>query len=336
MSHANISVFVPHIGCPHQCSFCNQRSISGQPTAPTPEDVARVCEENLLLRRGKLKDTQLAFFGGSFTAIERNYMISLLEAAQPYLGEDGFSGIRVSTRPDAIDDKILTLLKKYHVNAIELGVQSMNDEVLAANERGHTTEDVYKACEKIREYGIELGLQMMTGLYKSTEMLDWETAVKIANLHPATVRIYPTIVIEGTKLAAYYRDGSYRPYSLQESVSLCSRILEMFIQKGIHVIRLGLHAEQSLEDDYVAGPYHPAFRELCEGEIYLKKALEQIYEFPEETKLSLYVNPKSLSKMAGHKGCNLEQIRKRNPVKIRPDSSLPEFCVRAKEEKQTP
>ena len=145
MGHANISVFVPHIGCPHQCSFCNQCSISGQQTAPTPQTVRATCKEAMRLRAGKLRDTELAFFGGSFTAIEREYMVSLLEAAQPFLGADGFAGIRLSTRPDAVDGEILLLLQQYGVTAIELGVQSMNDRVLRANGRGHTAQDVVQA-----------------------------------------------------------------------------------------------------------------------------------------------------------------------------------------------
>ena len=146
MGHANVSVFVPHIGCPNQCSFCNQRSISGQQQAPTPEEVQEICRQAISLRKGQLDDTQLAFFGGSFTAIRRDYMLSLLQAVQPFLGEGGFAGIRISTRPDAINEEILDILQQYHVTAIELGVQSMNDRVLRLNKRGHTAEDVVKAA----------------------------------------------------------------------------------------------------------------------------------------------------------------------------------------------
>lgn len=332
MSHANISIFVPHIGCPHQCSFCNQKSISGKGKAPTPEDVKQVCEQNLILRKGHKKETQLAFFGGSFTAIERGYMCSLLEAAQEYLGEDGFSGIRISTRPDAIDDEILDLLVKYHVNAIELGVQSMDEGVLAANERGHSAQDVLIACQKIKEHGIELGLQMMTGLYQSTPELDTFTAQEIAKQKPRTVRIYPTVVIKGTRLASLYEQGLYVPPALEESVELCSKLLEFFTEQNITVIRLGLHAEQSLEEDYVAGPYHPAFKELCEGKIYLKKAMKQIKNFAPNTPLNIFVNDRALSKMAGQKRCNLKKIQERNPVKIKPNSTLADFCVAVEEQ----
>lgn len=199
-----------------------------QNQAPTPQQVREVCQKAAELRKGKLRDTQLAFFGGSFTAIERGYMLSLLEAAKPFVGEDGFAGIRVSTRPDAINEEILTILKEYHVNAIELGVQSMNDRVLLANKRGHTAQDVVRAAGLIQEFQIELGLQMMTGLYQSTWQDDIDTAKAIAALHPKTVRIYPTITLEGTDLAALYQQGLYQPMSLEDSVKLCSDLLEFF------------------------------------------------------------------------------------------------------------
>ena len=328
MGHANVSIFVPHVGCPIQCSFCNQRSISGQQEAPTPQQVQQICRQALSLRKGQLADTQLAFFGGSFTAIERSYMRSLLLAAAPFVGKEGFAGIRISTRPDAIDEEILDILREYHVTAIELGVQSMNDRVLKENRRGHTAEDVVKAAACIRQAGIELGVQMMTGLYQSTPQDDRETAEKLAGLHPTTVRIYPTITIEGTDLAGLYRRGLYRPMGLEESVELCAGLLLFFEKQDIRVIRLGLHDQPSLERDYVAGPYHPAFRELCEGRIYLKQALRQIAVFPPGQALYLFVNPKAVSKMAGQHRCNLGQLQQRNPIKIKPDDTLPLFDVR--------
>ena len=309
MGHANISVFVPHIGCPHQCSFCNQRSISGQQTAPTPQMVRATCEEAMRLRAGKLRDTELAFFGGSFTAIERGYMLSL--------GQGGFAGIRISTRPDAVDGEILRLLQQYGVTAIELGVQSMSDRVLRANSRGHTAQDVLQSAERIRQAGYELGLQMMTGLYESSVEDDWNTARQIAALSPKTVRIYPTITIRGTELENLYRQGLYRPMELERAVEECSGLLRFFTEREIQVIRLGLHAQESLMQDYVAGPYHPAFRELCEGRLYLQQALQQAERFSQGTPLWLWVAPNAVSKMAGQRRCNLEVLRRRNPVKIR-------------------
>lgn len=328
MGHANVSVFVPHIGCPNQCSFCNQRSISGQQHAPTPDEVAQVCQQAMQLRKGNLQDTQLAFFGGSFTAIERGYMLSLLRAAQPFIGGDGFAGIRISTRPDAVGEEILEILRQYHVTSIELGVQSMSDRVLGLNKRGHTAQDVVNAAGRIKQYGFELGLQMMTGLYGSSIDDDRFTARQIAALQPAVVRIYPTITIQGTELAQRYHAGEYQPQTLEESVSLCAELLGFFEQRNIRVIRLGLHASQTLEQDMIAGPYHPAFRELCEGELYLQKALEQIKLYPEKVPLDIYVNTKAASKMAGQHRCNLEILQKRNPVKIRTSADIQPLCVK--------
>ena len=280
MKHANIAVFVPHNGCPNQCSFCNQRTISGTAKQPSPDDVALACEKAM---QGGCEgaDVQLAFFGGSFTAIDRAYMISLLEAAQPYI-KSGFlnGGIRVSTRPDFIDDEVLSLLKKYGVRAIELGAQSMNDKVLSLNKRGHTASDVEKASRLIKSYGFELGLQMMTGLYGSDDEDSFMTAKKFISLYPDTVRIYPTVVLPGTMLAELYLSGEYKVPSLDESVVLCSHLLEMFDKAGINVIRLGLHAQQDVCEEYLAGGYHPALRELCEGEIYYRKMKKSLEDKP--------------------------------------------------------
>ncbi|MBR7061045.1 MAG: radical SAM protein [Eubacterium sp.] len=193
MKKGNISIFVPHLGCPKQCSFCNQKTITGKQNQPTPEDVEKALE-TALKRRGY--EYEIAFFGGSFTAIDRQYMISLLEAAFPYIENGSVKGIRISTRPDCIDTETLDILKKYGVSSIELGAQSMDDEVLQANLRGHTAKDVENASKLIKEYGFELGLQMMTGLYKDTDEKAIETAKKIIALKPETVRIYPTVVLK--------------------------------------------------------------------------------------------------------------------------------------------
>ena len=194
MKHSNISIFVPHAGCPHQCSFCNQKTISGAQYAPTADDVHRICRQALNEVRDK-KNCEIAFFGGSFTAINRGYMTSLLEAAKCYIGAEGFRGVRISTRPDFIDRDILELLRSYGVTSIELGAQSMKNHVLEANERGHTAEDVYNASALIREYGFELGLQMMVGLYRSSVYDERKTTERIMKIHPDTVRIYPVVVL---------------------------------------------------------------------------------------------------------------------------------------------
>ena len=199
---ANVSVFVPHNGCPHKCSFCDQRHITGCVSQPTSEDVKATLNIALNSLKEKSKDAEIAFFGGSFTAIDRAYMLELLDSTKEYI--DTFKGIRVSTRPDAIDDEILSILKSYKVTSIELGAQSMVDDVLLSNERGHNVEDVRKASKLIRSYGFSLGLQMMTSLYKSSEEDDIYTAQEFIKLKPDTVRIYPTVVLNNTTLADLY------------------------------------------------------------------------------------------------------------------------------------
>lgn len=246
---------------------------------------------------------EIAFFGGSFTAIDRNYMISLLEAAKPYT--DMFYGIRISTRPDCIDREILDILKSYKVTAIELGAQSMCDSVLKANERGHTAEDVIKSSRLIKNYGFYLGLQMMTGLYRSTYNQDIYTAEQFISLKPDTVRIYPTVIMKDTELAKLYHSGEFVPYSLDASIDLCSMLIIMFEKSGIKIIRLGLHYSESLIKNSVCDNYHPAFKELCENKIFYNLFIDKTRLIDKSKPFSVYINQKSLSKFYGQKKCNI-------------------------------
>ena len=274
--HSNISIFVPHIGCPNMCSFCNQRYITGIHRAPCPQDVIDAVNIAVSSRGYSSSNTEIAFFGGSFTAINRNYMIDLLQAAYQFVIDGTVSGVRISTRPDAVDDEILLLLKQYGVTSIELGAQSLNDNVLTLNNRGHSSQDVIKASNLIKKHGFSLGLQMMTGLYGDCDDFVIKTAEDIIKLKPDTVRIYPTIVLKNTDLAALYIDNKYKPQTLENAVELCARLLTMFEGKNIKVIRIGLHSIE--ENSYIAGPWHPAFSELCFSKIYLniaKKLLNQ-------------------------------------------------------------
>ena len=306
MKHSNVAIFVPHLGCPHDCSFCNQRSIAGQAYAPTPEDIRTTLSEALPFIEER--EAEIAFFGGSFTAIEREYMISLLEATKEYIGH--FKGIRISTRPDYIDEEILDLLLEYNITTIELGVQSMRDAVLMLNNRGHTSADVENSVKLIQAKGIKLGLQMMVGLYGDSEEDANYTAQKIAALKPDMVRIYPTLVIKQTKLEELYHSGIYKPMSLDEAVMLCKELLLFFEGQDIPVIRLGLHASEGLAEGLVAGPWHPAFRELVESRIYLENA-EKIVSKSEinQIKPILYVPITAISKMIGQNRGNIEALK---------------------------
>ena len=306
MKHANISLFVTHMGCPHQCSFCNQKTISGSVSALSPDDVAKTLED-AVTHGNSPENTEIAFFGGSFTAIERGYMVSLLEATKPFMEKGCFKGIRISTRPDAIDGEVLSILKSYGVTSIEIGAQSTDDTVLTLNQRGHTREDIFNASFLIKKYGFSLGLQMMTGLLGDTDEKSLKTCEDIIFLKPDTVRIYPTIVLEGTYLAELYKKGEYSPQTLENAVSLCAKLLRRFHEESIKVIRLGLHSGGNVEEGYIAGPYHQAFGELCEGEIYLCVAEEKL-KLEKKGKKIIYVNPREISKMTGQKQKNKKHL----------------------------
>ncbi len=300
LKHSNISIFVPHIGCPNKCSFCNQRYITGTFKAPTVRDVAIAVKNAQTNPKYDPLTTEIAYFGGSFTAINRNYMLRLLRVACRFKKSGVVSGIRISTRPDAIDEEILSLLKEYGVTAIELGAQSLNDRVLKKNNRGHTAADVIKASSLIREYGFELGLQMMTGLYGDSDNSAIKTAEKIIEIKPDTVRIYPTIVLKDTDLAGLYYDGIYKPQGLDNAVNLASRLYKMFCDNGVNVIRLGLHSIE--QNAFIAGPWHPAFSELCQSQILLNEVLSEVTK---KGNYVIYVNKSDVSKMIGQKRSNI-------------------------------
>lgn len=328
LKHSNISIFVPHIGCPNKCSFCNQRYITGAFKAPTVRDVAIAVKNAQTNPNYDPKTTEIAYFGGSFTAINRNYMLRLLRVAHRFVKSGVVSGIRISTRPDAIDDEILTLLKEYSVTAIELGAQSLNDRVLRLNNRGHKVSDVVKAAKKIKEHGFELGLQIMTGLYADSDASALKTAEKVIEIKPDTVRIYPTIVLKDTDLEALYLDNIYKPQTLDNAVSLASKLYKMFTDNGIRVIRLGLHSIE--KEAYIAGPWHPAFSELCQSQIMLNEVLSQINE---KGNYIIYVGKSDVSKMTGQKRSNILHLETKGIYcKVKPDNTLCDLEVRIERE----
>lgn len=315
MKKGNISIFVPHQGCPCACSFCNQKTITGQNELPTADDVRNAVDTAL---RKKEYEYEIAFFGGSFTAIDREYMLELLKAAYPYVKSGQVKGIRISTRPDCIDHEVLDILKKYGVTSIELGAQSMDDEVLEANRRGHTAQDVCNASELIKAYGFELGLQMMTGLYKDTAEKSMETAKKIIELAPSTVRIYPTVVLKGTYLAELYLKEEYTPLNADDSAELCAILVPMFENAGIKIIRLGLHSSRDIKENMLAGGFHDSFGELVKSRIMVNKILE----LP-PADYQVYVNPRSVSKLKGNKKSNIYLLIERGyNIKIITDNGL--------------
>lgn len=292
----------------HRCSFCDQRSISGTKKAPSPEKVFAVLEEQAPRLSEKGMTAQIAFFGGSFTAIPREYMTELLRAAKRAVERfPVYTGIRCSTRPDCIDEEILAVLKSYGMTAIELGAQSMSNEVLAANERGHTAEDVEKAARLIRENGFELGLQMMTGLYKDTPEKSLYTAEKFIEMRPDTVRIYPTVILKNTGLGELFERGVYTSFSFEETVELCAVLLRKFEQNNIRVIRMGLHASEEVEREMLGGVYHPSFREIVESRLMLNDLTERLKPLSGRD-YTVFTDRKNLSKLIGQKRGNLEKL----------------------------
>lgn len=310
MKRTNISVFIPHLGCPHKCSFCDQQSISGERKAPAAAEVGELLDSQATHLERIGLTAEIAFFGGSFTAIERGYMLELLntakQAAERY---PAYSGIRCSTRPDCISEEILDILKSYGVTAIELGAQSMDDSVLEANERGHSAEDVRKASRLIKAYGIELGLQMMTGLYRDSAESCRLTAEEFIKLAPQTVRIYPTVILRNTRLGELFERGEFTSFSFDETVELCAELLRKFTQNRIRVIRLGLHASPDVEREMLGGVYHPALREIVESQIFLIDMKARLMGL-EKGYYHIYTDPKNLSKLIGQKRCNIKALAK--------------------------
>lgn len=304
MNKRIVPVFVAHQGCPHTCVFCNQRKITSQKQKLNRKEIYEYIDDYISYFSNK-EDLQIAFFGGSFTAIERDLMIEYLEIANEYIKMGKIKDIRLSTRPDAIDEEILNILKEANVSVIELGVQSMDEDVLKYNERGHSIEDVYKAVDLIREFDFSLGLQMMTNLFMDSFEKDLETAKKLASLKPDFVRIYPTLTIKDTRLEYLYENGYYKPNDIETSVKETKEIYKIFIKENIPVIRIGLQPTEELSSDgnVVAGPYHSAYRSLVESLLYREKIESQI-ENKDFNTLIIYGNKKDISDIVGNKGMN--------------------------------
>lgn len=251
---------------------------------------------------------EIAFFGGSFTAIPREYMLDMLKTAKKAVKRfPAYSGIRCSTRPDCVSEEIADILTKYGVMAVELGAQSMSDEVLTANERGHNAEDVRRAAQIIKAHGIELGLQMMTGLYHDSVEAVRFTAEEFIKLKPHTVRIYPTVILKNTRLGELFEKGEYKSFSFDETVDLCAELLRRFEGAGISVIRLGLHASADVERDMLGGVYHPALREIVESRIFLDDLKKMLLEKAKGSYL-VYTDPSNISKVIGQKRCNIRAL----------------------------
>lgn len=311
-----IPIFVPHLGCPNECTFCNQRKISGQLKQVTENDVRDTIE--YYLNSFKEKDTykEVAFFGGSFTGIDIETQNKLLSAAYDYIKEKKIDGIRISTRPDYIDKQTLKRLKKYKVKTIELGCQSSNDYVLKKAKRNHTFEDVKKASKLIRRYRFKLGHQMMVGMQDSNALDDLNTAKDLAKLKPKMIRIYPVLVIKGTELEKEMNEGRYEPLEIHQAIERCKEICYFFNSKKINVIRIGLQTTDTIcspdkpESEVVGGPYHETFRQLVESAIYYDTIVDKIKKLDMNVKeVEIRINPQNINNIIGYKKENIRKLK---------------------------
>lgn len=323
-----IPIFVLHKGCPNRCVFCNERiAAGGYPERITADTVRAVCDRHL--KGGERKFDQIAFYGGSFTGMDPDYQTELLDTANGYIDAGMVGSIRISTRPDYIDDERMDLLVRYRVSTVEIGAQSMVDEVLAAAGRGHSSEDVRAALRLLKEAGMKTGVHLMAGLPGDTRGGFARTVEEIIGLHPDTVRIHPTVVFKGTPLERAYRSGMYEPLTLDGAVDLCKEALLRFQEAGIPVIRLGLHTTKEMLSDgnIVAGPFHPAFRSLVEGSLFLDMAAGLLESAgPKRQEVVFSVAPQDVS--------NLRGMRNRNIRILKESFDIPSISVREDTEQE--
>lgn len=318
-----IPIFVPHLGCPNDCIFCNQKSISGQKSNMTKEKAKEIIENYLKSIDKENAQIEIDFFGGSFTAIEEERQEELLQVASEFVKSGQVESIRVSTRPDAIDKNILKRLKKYKVKTIELGVQSSNNYILKRINRGHTFEDVKRAAKLIRWNGFRLGVQMMVGLPESTTIDEINTAKELIKLKPKMVRIYPVLVIKNTPLEKELEKGTYKPLTVVQAVEVCKEIVRLFHDKNIDIIRIGLQPTDEISEpgseksEVVAGPYHPAFRQLVESAMWYDAIVGKIKRLNVKVKeVEVTVNPVDANNVIGHKKENVKNLKELYDVNL--------------------
>ena len=311
MRPITVPFFISHQGCPHQCVFCNQVRIAGT-AGGIPDDEALRAKVGAYRETSGGNPVEVAFFGGSFTAIPADDQERLLGPLQPLRERGEVSRIRISTRPDAIDSEHLAWLRGMGVATVEIGIQSMDDAVLDRSGRGHTAAQVVTACRLVKEAGMTLGAQLMPGLPGDTPALSMASLHEVLSLYPDFLRIYPTLVIAETRLAELYRTGEYVPLSLAGAVTLCKTLLRAALVAGVPVIRIGLQptAELDCDGSVLAGPYHPAFRQLVEGELCLDLCRKLTTGLPRGTRVTIFCAPPRVSDVAGQRRYNLEALHR--------------------------
>lgn len=324
-----IPVFLPHAACPHQCAFCNQALITNQKPVPLSLETIEINIRKFLQfkheRRGKV---QIAFFGGNFLGIEYDEMVALLKMATRFVQRGDAHSLRFSTRPETIHPDSLEWIDPFPVETIEVGVQSMDDAVLTASRRGHTSAETEAAVGLLNKTDYEIGLQMMVGLPGDSQEKAMASARRMIRLSPDFVRVYPTVVLKGSSLARWYQEGRYTPLPLGRCVTLVKKLYLFFNEHHIRVIRMGLPASESFQDESVilAGPYHPAFGHLVLSEIFRDRAMAEIASFSKHEKaFRIRIHPKHISRMKGLKNNNIQFLLRRFRLKalyIEPDPSI--------------
>jgi histone acetyltransferase (RNA polymerase elongator complex component) len=329
--HYTIPVFIPMEACPFQCIFCDQVRITGRKAAPSSEEVISIVTRNLKTIPRKNTEVEVGFFGGTFTGLSPERQKGYFDTVVPLIKDGRIKGIRLSTRPDFISHEILDLLRKYPVKTIELGAQSMDDEVLKRSGRGHTSRDTENASRMILKAGFTLGLQMMIGLPGDTEEKLVNTAKKIVELGASETRIYPVIVIKGTLLEDLFRKGKYFPLELEEAIRVTKSIVRVFDESKVKIIRIGLHPSEGLlnRNDYIAGPFHPSFRELVMTSAWTDRFRDLLNEKPGEN-IEIRVNPAELNPAIGYYGKNRKLLEKHfRKVKFMADPEIKEKTFHA-------
>ena len=319
-----IPVFLPNLGCHERCLFCNQKAPSEGLSSPS--SVRNFIETSLNRFPSEKEDRekQVAFYGGSFTAIHKDDQVRYLKEVQPFLASGLIDSIRISTRPDALDEEILSLLKEYGVKTVEVGVQSMIDEVLFLANRGHSADDTITAMKRLRQWGFEVGVHLMIGLPGDTYDYFLQSLDRVIELKPDFVRIHPTLVLKGAPLEILWRDGEYSPLSLDEAVQWLKKGILRLEKSSISVARIGLQPTKELERDYLAGPYHPAFRQLIDSAIFFDMAKYLLQNFPNGSKAIFFCNPKEIS--------NLKGQRNENSLKLKNHFKLSEILIDGRQE----
>ena len=306
--HFTIPIFVPELACPHRCIFCNQNYITSREHVPGMAEARNIIEDHLITLP-KDAEIDIGYLGGNFTGIPAHQQEDFLELAREYKNAGSVQGIRVSTRPDYIDERVLNRLENFGVTTIELGAQSMDEEVLRKAGRGHRVKDTDDASKMIVDRGFNLGLQMMIGLPEDDDEKSLHTARRIVELGANSTRIYPTLVVKNTPLEEMWRNGKYHPLSMEQAIGRTKKLIPIFEEGGVKIIRVGLHPSEGFLDgsQLLAGPFHQSFKELVMTEVWNDR-FRNFQWNKNQNQVNLYVNPGEFNAAVGYQAKNKKML----------------------------